>query len=86
MLNMSMGVQAGDGARVWGPCTVRSKLNKFEHVWRMLGLGVNVYCSQVLCLGVVGGGGGAGPGGPCKMRSNASWMMIILDPPSLWTE
>ena len=56
MLNMSMGVQAGDDAQVWSPCTVRSKLNKFEHVRRMLGLGVNVYCSQFPCLGAEGGG------------------------------
>ena len=60
MLNMSMGVQAGDGARVRGLCTVRSKLNKFEHVRRMLGLGVNVYCSQVPCLGAEGEAQGQG--------------------------
>ena len=59
-----------------GPCRVRSKLNRFEHVhgagWEVpvqgAGLGMGLY---------------RGDGGPYMVRSIASWVIVIWGPPSV---
>ena len=48
-----------------GPCTVRFKLNKFDH---FRGGGVHVQ------RGLMSGGGK--PGGLCMVRFNATWLMV----------
>ena len=79
------------------PCTLRSRLSKFEHAWGLgpVGQDQKGLCTvrpYVLGTGAWGGSvysevpclGAQGHGIPCTVRSNAPWVMVTWDP--MWTD
>ena len=68
------------GGRVLGalssevPCLGASKRPVRSHVWARAGARGSLY-SEVPCLSGIR----AGTGGPCMVRSNASWVMVAWD-------